>query len=257
MDRAKVDYNQIANTYHARYTGSKLDGIDSALMELAGRNSAKSILEVGCGTGYWIESLRAKTFAKVFGLDASTGMLGKAAQRLGHEGLVLAAANRLPFRERSFELLFCVNALHHFDDPADFLMQAARLLIPGGVFAIIGIDPRTVHRYHYEYFEGALELDLKRYPSYGQIIDGLGRAGFANVELRIVDPYDTYFTGKEIYQDSFLDKPSNSLLALLSDETYTKGLQKIEEAIAANPMVQFHSKVDFGMITGRAPLSSR
>jgi ubiquinone/menaquinone biosynthesis C-methylase UbiE len=256
MDRSKVDYDQIARNYHTRFNGSKLEGIDSALVELAVRGSAKSILEAGCGTGYWIESLRAKTVAKVFGLDASIGMLGQAARRLGHEGLVLAVANRMPFRERSFDLVFCVNALHHFDDPADFLTLAARLLVPGGVFAVIGIDPRTVHRYHYEYFEGALELDLKRYPSYGQIIDGLGRAGFANVELRIVDPYDTYFTGKEIYQDPFLEKQSNSLLALLSDDTYAKGMQTIENAIAANPLVKFRSKVDFGMITGRAPLSS-
>ena len=105
-------------------------------------------------------------------------------------------------------------------------------------------------RYQYEYFEGALDLDLNRYPSFGQIVDGMGQVGLGNVEMRVVDAYDVSFVGEEIYRDPFLEKPSNSLMALLTDEVYAKGLKNIAEAIAADPLVRFRSKVDFTMITG-------
>ena len=250
MGRSKVDYNQIAKTFHARYASGGLEGIGTALVELVREASAQKILEAGCGTGHWIEWLRERTAAEIFGLDASTGMLGQAAQRIGSEGLIAANANSLPVREGAFDLVFCVNAFHHFDDPSDFLAQAPKLLIPGGMLAIIGIDPRTSRRYQYEYFEGALDLDLYRYPSFGQIVDGMGQVGLGNVEMRVVDAYDVSFVGEEIYRDPFLEKPSNSLMALLTDEVYAKGLKNIAEAIAADPLVRFRSKVDFTMITG-------
>ena len=245
-----MDYNQIAKTFHARYASGGLEGIGTALVELVRKASAKKVLEVGCGTGHWIEWLRNNTHAEIFGLDASTGMLGQAAQRIGSPGLIAANANRLPVREEAFDVVFCVNAFHHFDDPSDFLAQAPKLLVSGGTLAIVGIDPRTSRRYQYEYFEGALDLDLSRYPSFGQIVDRMGQVGLGNVEMRVVDAYDVSFIGEEIYRDPFLEKPSNSLMALLTDEAYAKGLKNIAEAIAADPLVRLRSKIDFTMITG-------
>src|SRR5215207_8022524 len=100
MDRPRVNYNELAPTYHSRYDGpNKLDGIAQALRSFNG----DTCLEVGCGTGRFIEVLR-ETRARVFGLDASTGMLSQAAARLGSSNLVAARANQLPFGAESFNL---------------------------------------------------------------------------------------------------------------------------------------------------------
>src|SRR5688572_23686435 len=106
MGRSKVDYNQIAKTFHARYASGGLEGIGAALVGLVRDASAKKVLEAGCGTGHWLEWLRQRTAAEIFGLDASTGMLGQAVQRIGSEGLIAANANRLPMREGAFDLVF-------------------------------------------------------------------------------------------------------------------------------------------------------
>ena len=93
MDRPRVDYNQLAPTYHSRYDGpNKLDGIAQALRSF----DARCALEVGCGTGRFLVPLR-ETGEQVFGVDASTGMLSQAAARLGPSNLVAARANQLPF----------------------------------------------------------------------------------------------------------------------------------------------------------------
>ena len=146
---------------HSRYDGpNKLDGIAQALRSFQGDTR----LEVGCGTGRFLEVLR-ETRATVFGVDASTGMLSQAAARLGSSNLVAARANQLPFVAKLFDLICCLNAIHHFDDPRGFIVDAVELLKAGGSLAIIGMDPRTIRRrYYYDYFDGAFDLDMRRYP---------------------------------------------------------------------------------------------
>jgi SAM-dependent methyltransferase len=251
MKRTRVDYNQLAPVYHSRYDGAgKLDGIAQALRNF----KAGKVLEAGCGTGRFVQSLR-ESGAKVFGVDASTGMLAQAAARLGTKGLVVGRANDLPFAPATFDLVCCVNAIHHFDDPHAFVLDAAPLLQPGGVLAIVGIDPRTIrHRYFYEYFEGALELDMVRYPSCGQIVDWAAEAQLENVELNIVEKPVVRYSGKEVFGDTFLAKRSNSLLTLLSEEVYAEGLRQIEAAASHDKV--FISELPFGMVTGRRPANA-
>ena len=48
----------------------------------------------------------------------------------------------------------------------------------------------------------------------------------------------------------FLKKESNSLLALLTEQEYERGLAKIQAAIARDAEVAFHSDLTFGMVAG-------
>lgn len=252
MKTPRVDYNQLAPTYHSRYDGpEKLGGIARALKAFP----AEKILEVGCGTGRFVEELR-QSGATVFGVDASTGMLGQAAARLGSSGLVAARANALPFASDGFDLIYVVNAIHHFDDARSFIVDAARLLRPGGALAIIGMDPRTIRRrYYYQYFDGSLELDMVRYASFGQLVDWAWEARLERVELAIVEQPSATFNGLDIFKDPFLEKASNSLLALLSEDVYAEGLRRIRTA--AEQGAEFCSEIPFGMVKGyRSPNAS-
>ena len=252
----RVDYDQLAPTYHSRYAGpTKLEGIARALVELASQVQAEAALEVGSGTGRFSEDLR-KTVPRVYGCDASPGMLRQAARRLGAERLIAAHANHLPFAPESFDLIACINAIHHFDNADAFVADAFELLRPGGALAVVGMDPRVVrHRYYYHYFEGAYDIDMRRYASFGHWVDTFSQAGLDHVELRIVETPRVMFIGPEILKDPFLAKESNSLLTLLSDEVYQSGLRKIEADAAAGKT--FEAELPFGMITGfRSPTAS-
>jgi len=50
-----------------------------------------------------------------------------------------ADGKRLPMRDRSFDLVVCLYGLHHFRGYLDALKEIARVLKPGGTFALI--DP--------------------------------------------------------------------------------------------------------------------
>ncbi|HUS07055.1 MAG TPA: class I SAM-dependent methyltransferase, partial [Bryobacteraceae bacterium] len=186
MDLARVDYNQIAPNYDSRYSVDRLQGIEEALDALVKLRGPERILEAGCGTGRWLESL-ASYSGYLCGIDSSFGMLQKAREKPGSTRLSVAHANALPFRNGSFDLIFCVNAIHHFDNPEMFVLKARELLTQEGVLAIIGIDPRLIQRWYlYDYFQGVYERDLQRYPSVGKIVNWMAAAGFGRIDYRTV-----------------------------------------------------------------------
>jgi SAM-dependent methyltransferase len=251
MDRPHVDYDRLAAHYDARYLVDRLPGIGAALRELADRVRARRVLEVGCGTGRWLRELRAHGVPFVCGADASLGMLHRAEPPLAG-----ARANSLPFRSGAFDLIFCVNALHHFDDPQAFLADAARLLSPGGWFCFIGIDPRQIRRWYlYEYFSSTRGTDLERYPSLGSLVDWMVTVGFEPIEYRVAERFRMSASGRDILQDAFLAKESNSMLALLSDAEYREGLAKIHAAVdraeAEGGSITFAAELDFALMAGR------
>jgi len=253
VDRARVDYDRLAAAYDARYLVDPLQGIADALLNLVGRTQAKRILEVGCGTGYWIGQLASRA-VQAYAADGSQGMLARAASKAG--GLLVAArANALPFPNQVFDLVYVVNAIHHFDDPRGFVASAAELLAPIGALSIIGIDPRLIRRWYlYDYFETARENDLRWYPAVGEIVDWMAAAGFTPVEYSIVQTRDSSWTGRAVLLDPFLKKDSNSMLALLTDDQYEAGLQRIKAALGqaenAGREITFRAGLPFLMVTG-------
>ena len=90
-------------------------------------------LDVGCGTG---ESTIALTDVadQVVGVDASSDMLGQAPSHRQVD-YVRAAAEQLPFCDRSFDLMTAALSFHWFD-AEPFLAEASRLLRPSGWLAI-------------------------------------------------------------------------------------------------------------------------
>ena len=166
-----------------------------------------------------------------------------------------ALANALPFRDPTFDLIFCVNAVHHFADARAFIDQAARLLRRPGALSITGIDPRLIRKwYFYEYFEGTYERDLRRFPGAGDLVNWMAAAGLDPIEYRVVENRHDRSIGRSVFADPFLAKNSNSQLALLTDAEYADGLKRIEEAIergeAEGRDVEFETELSFFMITG-------
>src|SRR5512147_1144319 len=135
-ERKPLNYDPISATYDRRYaTGaSRLEGIGRVLAELVQAGPAVVTLEVGCGTGHWLESLRAFPGARI-GLDFSLGMLRQARQ-VNPGRLACAEAGNLPLKTAGADLIFVINAIHHFPRPRDFIAEAYRALKPGGALAI-------------------------------------------------------------------------------------------------------------------------
>jgi SAM-dependent methyltransferase len=79
------------------------------------------ILDAGCGNGYFTWYL--ERLGTTVGVDYARAMLRT------HPGRTLAQASaaRLPFADRSFDLVFCSNLLHHVDDPVAVVAELGRV----------------------------------------------------------------------------------------------------------------------------------
>jgi SAM-dependent methyltransferase len=227
----QVDYEKAADNYDRRYQFGCPIGIIESLKWLAHRVSAHFVLEVGCGTGFWLTMMNEYKF--LFGLDYSARMLDIAEERDRSLKLIRGAAIQLPFCNRVFDFVFCVHALHHFNNPRTFIHEAHRILRKPGILAIIGMDPQLEmdRWYIYDYFTGTHETDLDRYPSGKMIANWMKEAGFKHCRRRIAASIKYDFIGHEVLNDPILHKEGTSQLSLLSNEEFRKGMAKIKSVL--------------------------
>ncbi len=139
-------------------------------------------LDIGCGTGRYTRLLRALLpgGSLLAASDVSAAMLAqlKAASR-GHAGGVvplLAAAEQLPLRTASLDVVTAFNCVHHFD-LGRFLTSVARVLAPGGQLFIYTRTPQQNARTIWgRYFPGFTEHE-QRLHSQAAIRDAVRRTG--------------------------------------------------------------------------------
>jgi ubiquinone/menaquinone biosynthesis C-methylase UbiE len=227
----KLDYDEIAPAYDRRYVEHEYPGIFATLRKFVGDTGR--VLEVGCGTGHWLEQMRSWG-CRVSGLEPSAQMLERAAARKLDAELVRGRAESLPFPDASFDRVVCVNALHHVAGKQRFIAEARRVLAEGGRFLSIGIDPSAGPDvwFIYDYFETTLELDRQRYPAAAQLRSWLSEAGFADCTTVVAEHIVVDRSARECLDRDLIAKRSTSQLALLSDEQYQRGIDRIRSDLA-------------------------
>jgi len=258
MSQPILNYDAISNDYDQRYPSTQHWERGDALLNLARQLDAKTILEVGSGTGFWLNLLHQVT-PQLFGVDFSAGMIAHAQHQPAPLKLARGTATQLPYQTATFDLLYCVDAIHHFGDHAAFIYEAFRVLKPGGVLAVIGHDPHNPDGtwYVYDYFDTVYETDLQRYPS-GQKIEALMiQAGFQDFQRQNVEHILNIHTGQEVLSEPFIKHNATSQLALLSPEIYADGIEKIKsdlkQAQSKNEHIVFKSDFWVKMFTARKP----
>jgi SAM-dependent methyltransferase len=95
----------------------------------AGPNSTLKILDVGCGTGANLEML--SQFGEAEGVDVSDEALSFCRQR-GLTNVKQGAAESLPYKTDSFDLVTGLDVVEHFDDDLAGLKEMRRVLRQGG-----------------------------------------------------------------------------------------------------------------------------
>jgi SAM-dependent methyltransferase len=113
-------------------------GIPESSVGVLGDVRGKDVLEYGCGGGQWSICL-ARMGARPVGMDLSIRQL-EHARRLSARArvrfpIVNADAERVPFADASFDVVFCDHGAMSFADPYRTVPEVARVLRPGGLFA--------------------------------------------------------------------------------------------------------------------------
>ena len=127
--------NYSTSTVHAK--GASL----GRLVELVKPARDWIVLDIATGAGHTAAAF-APHVARVVASDLTPEMLTEARKLAEAKGLAnmetaTADAERLPFGDKSFDLVTCRIAPHHFPDVAAFVAESWRVLKPGGLFALV------------------------------------------------------------------------------------------------------------------------
>jgi ubiquinone/menaquinone biosynthesis C-methylase UbiE len=234
VGQVTVNYDAIAKDYDRRYLINDYSGIQEALLAFVDALPTRRVLEVGCGTGHWLRVLSERG-VRVAGVDASWNMLDYAHDQAPRAAIAHAKAEYLPWSSEKFDRLFCINAFHHFEDKVRFLEEARRVLAPGGKIMTIGLDPHAGidSWYVYEYFEPVLEIDKRRYPASSKIRAWMQTVGFSNVRTSEVQHLPAQFSARTAFEEGRLARRMTSQFAVLSDEQYERGINRIRRDLEA------------------------
>ncbi len=118
----------------------------SAVESWTGAAIRPRLIDVGCGTGWYLDRLGDLCPERV-GVDVSAGMLRLARDRLPGVTLAQADARDLPFPDQSFDIVLSTRVLTHVPEFRPAIAETVRMLGPGGLAILTSVDAR----HHYEH----------------------------------------------------------------------------------------------------------
>jgi SAM-dependent methyltransferase len=162
--------------------------IPEAELGVLGDLAGLDVLELGCGAGQWSIALAARA-ARPVGLDQSLVQLKHAAANRDAASVtvpfVAASGEAAPFRDASFDVVFCDHGAMSFCDPRVTVPEVARLLRPGGLLAFCHATPLL----YLTWDERRERQDMKLYRSYF----GLGRMDLGDGTIDFQLPHSAWF----------------------------------------------------------------
>jgi demethylmenaquinone methyltransferase/2-methoxy-6-polyprenyl-1,4-benzoquinol methylase len=105
-------------------------------------NESSKVLDLASGTGDIAKLLLKKT-RNVTLCDINEDMLTIAKKKINGGEFVLADAQKLPFENKSFDLVTCVFGIRNFQEIEKSIGEVRRVLTTGGKFAIMEFMPNA------------------------------------------------------------------------------------------------------------------
>lgn len=182
QDKMRIFFDSVAGRLGKDYVpGKSWKALAEALIRLL---PSLVIADLGAGDGTFA-LLLAQTASKVIAVDASARMLDVGREQTLRHGIKnvefrLGDMEELPIDDASVDLVFFSQSLHHALHPDRAVIEAARIIRPGGRIVVLDL---AKHR-----FEEAREMYADEWLGFSEAdLEGLLQsAGFINVQTSVV-----------------------------------------------------------------------
>jgi ubiquinone/menaquinone biosynthesis C-methylase UbiE len=205
-------------------------------------SAVKRILDLGGGTGRFAGGLLKTYDCPVTVLDPSKEMLaqGKAGAPGRFDGhvhgdvkWVCAGAEKLPFKDSSFDLVWMSQVFHHLEDKAAAFREIYRVLTPDGYFVVRNgtLENDEVLTWM-ELFPEAKAIENEKIPHHADIIEAVCAKRFTLAkDVTVLQRFTSSY--KEYYER--ISGRGLSVLISISDDAFNRGLVKFKEWTEKQP----------------------
>jgi ubiquinone/menaquinone biosynthesis C-methylase UbiE len=202
-------------------------------------NPSSIVLDIGCGTGSYLNELTSIEPMNKVGMDLSLNMLSQGRSPKTDSLLVQADFNSsFPFSDKSFDLIIAVDCLHFAKDLSLTLNEVCRVLKRNGIFIAALHTPDDIKRQTLsKYFPQAELFDLQEANSLMPLCSVGNSLGMECIraynELEEFEP-DNHFI--EIFE-----RKCASVLNKIDTECFEVGLKNLKSDLANANLVGIES----------------
>ena len=232
---AWVDYDELAAVYD-RDRAVPLEALAPwrvALADYLPPASGLPLLDLGAGTGLFSAALADWFGAAVVAVEPSEGMRRQARAARAHPRVAVVAGRgeQLPLRDGCCDSAWLSTVIHHLSDLAACAGELRRVVRPGGFVLVRNAFPDRPEpgTRLFSFWPGARAI-LARAPTVQATIATFVAAGFAFRRLAPVSDQSAASL-REAYERARVR--ADSLLRLLPDAEFYRGLEALERAAAA------------------------
>lgn len=234
----KTDYSKIANNYDKNkfYRFFKLE--DDAFERFVKKSSKSTInfLEIGCGTGNYLEknvALYDESKINWNALEPAEDMLNLAKEKVQKNvNFISQKFEDASFESNSFDYIYSRAVFHHFPDKKLVLDKIIDILAPGGFFKLENSDIYSMKKWWvYKFFPKTYNLDEDRFWTIESIIEYFEKKG---LEVYLDEERHYYkMPAEAVY---YMAKVRDvSQLHIIDEEYYNANLVKIKELFEKDP----------------------
>jgi ubiquinone/menaquinone biosynthesis C-methylase UbiE len=136
----KEIYNRLANNYDENHfrQNSAAEYAEERRLDLIcpylKRSKSLKLLDVACGTGTYL-GIAKKFGANAIGCDVSENMV-RICKSKGTDNVFVNDYHTLPFKDGTFDLILCINAIHYSDNPKAAISEMRRVLSNDGTILL-------------------------------------------------------------------------------------------------------------------------
>ena len=105
-----------------------------SLVSLVGSNGSRSLLEIGCGPGRFLELAQERGF-EVSGIELNAALADEARKRTGGRPIICDDFMTAPFSGQ-FDVIAMLDLIEHLTDPLAALRHSYEMLKPGGYLLV-------------------------------------------------------------------------------------------------------------------------
>ncbi|GAB1402250.1 methyltransferase domain-containing protein [Elusimicrobiota bacterium] len=175
-------FNKHACSWDDNKNTADTNKIETFVLPLLDLKKEDIILDIGCGTGILIKSIKQKyKNIKITGIDFAQNMIDQAVKKFPDTDFIVSDVACLPLINASFSKVVCLNAFPHFEDKFKAIKEMARVLKKDGFLLLAHTNSKSNIDNHHRNVGGLIAEDI--FPCNEKICEMLKNNGLKNIEF--------------------------------------------------------------------------